>query len=284
MNLSNLNQMKTVEIKTIKHLEAVLKCSRKEIEEIIATIDEYYYEDRKEKLLPNGKLKIRILHPSKGKLKEIQKCIKDRILSQIELPHNIKGGLKGCCNVSNAKEHQGKKYKFLTDLKNFYPSISYTRVFEMFIKNGFSSKTASILTHLTTYKYALPQGTPTSTHIANLVFVPIDYKIIELCHAHNVTYSRYVDDLTFSSPNDFKSITQLILSFVTAEGYKISYKKTHYQTSNALITGVLVKQNVITVSKDFKTKLRDEPEGTQRKKGLENYQIRVKEFKKAKRG
>lgn len=83
------------------------------------------------------------------------------------------------------------------------------------------------LTNITTWKHELPQGTPTSTHIANLVFLKtIHAELINFCNKNNITYTRYVDDLTFSSQQDFKSHLNEILSIVTKNDFKLSYRKT----------------------------------------------------------
>src|ERR1035437_4306048 len=175
-----------IQIKSIKHLMAVLNCTLPEVEYIIANKPKYYYIKEEIKFNKegnirydsNGNIEYRTLTPSIGRLKEIQTKIKDRILSNISLPENIKGGVKGYDNIANARVHLGKNYKFKTDIKQYFPSINYYRVFCMYVRNGCSPKIASILTHLTTHNFELPQGTPTSTHIANLIFLPNDFLII----------------------------------------------------------------------------------------------------------
>jgi RNA-directed DNA polymerase len=191
------------------------------------------------------------------KLKVIQSLIKDKILVPITLPDNIHGGVKGKNNVTNAKPHQGKKYKFTTDLQNFYPSIKHKQVYNTFILLGYSDHLAHWLTKLTTWKYELPQGTPTSTHIANLVFLETDKKLIELAERHNLTYTRYVDDLTFSSQQDFKSILNDILNIVQESGFNISYRKTKY-SGNQVVTGIEIFNNSIDVPKKIKVKAKEE--------------------------
>src|SRR5690606_10788268 len=99
------------------------------------------------------------------------KRIQKNILLKIDLPNYAFGAVKGKDNVDNAKQHQGKKYKFTTDLKDFFPSITNKAVNEMFVSQGFSHKVSGLLTKLTTYKGKIPQGAPTSSTLANLVFI-----------------------------------------------------------------------------------------------------------------
>ena len=252
-------------IKTEKHLAAVLNCKLEDIQRFIRDQEQYYYfkeeikTDKRGKIKydESGKPKVRILNPSKGELKLLQKRIAYRILARLPLPSYIKGGVKGTNNIANGRAHLGKKYKFKTDMKDYYPSISQDRVYAMFIRNGFSSKIATLLTHLTTHNYQLPQGTPTSPYIANLVFIPADLLIAEFCKTYKITYTRFVDDLFFSSQTDFEDYTSTLLNFIIAEGFAVGSSKTYYKQGRMDITGTNVGQNMVDVTKDFKSLIAD---------------------------
>ena len=194
------------------YLPLIIGFDKKTLDEIIKNIDNYYEEweeikydkNGDEKKYKDGTIKKRTIRPSKQPLKLIQQRIKNRILNNIELPQNIHGGIKKKSNITNAKPHQGNKYKFTTDLKDFYPSIKSKTVYETFLDLGFNKQTSYYLTRLTTWKGELPQGTPTSTHISNIIFLKTDLLLIELCNRNNLTYTRYIDDLSFSSQKDFR--------------------------------------------------------------------------------
>ncbi len=246
----------------LKKLCAIVGCKPYEIEYITDHIDEYYaewFEKKTNKLTgelkryKDGTIKERAIRPSLKQLKVIQSAIKNKILAPIPLPHNIHGGVKGRNNITNAKPHQGNKYQFTTDLQDFYPSISSTHVYTTFLLLGFSDHFSHWLTKLTTWKYELPQGTPTSTHIANLVFLETDKKLITLCELHKLTYTRYVDDLTFSSPQDFRPFLNDILSIINDGGFNISYRKTKYK-GNQSVTGIEIFNNFIDAPNKIKVK------------------------------
>ena len=246
----NSSQFKINEFKKIC---SIVCFKPNEVENIASNLDKYYKEWIEKKLdkktgLPkkylDGTEKQRTIRPSQKELKLIQSRIKNKILVPIKLPAEIHGGVKGCSNITNAKPHQGNKYIFTTDLQEFYPNITSQRVYNTFCKLKFSPHFSHWLTNLTTWKYELPQGTPTSTHIANLVFLDTDIKLIELCNANNMTYTRYVDDLTFSSQQDFKHLLNPILDIVTSDNFKLSYRKTQYKGKQT-ITGVDVFLNKI---------------------------------------
>lgn len=224
-----------------------------EVESIANNLDKYYKEwvekkiDKKTgqpKKYLDGTEKQRTIRPSQKELKLIQSRIKNKILVPIQLPKTVHGGVKGCSNITNAKPHQGKKYIFTTDLQEFYPNITSERVYDTFCSLKFSPHFSHWLTNLTTWKYELPQGTPTSTHIANLVFLDTDLLLIDVCNKNNITYTRYVDDLTFSSQQDFQHLLADILKIVTDNKFKLSYRKTQYKGKQT-ITGVNVFLNKI---------------------------------------
>ena len=224
-----------------------------EVEKIANNLEKYYQEwiekklDKKTGLAKkylDGTEKQRTIRPSQKELKLIQSRIKDKILVPIQLPTIVHGGVSGCSNITNAKPHQGKKYIFTTDLQEFYPNISSQRVYDTFCNLKFSPHFSHWLTNLTTWKYELPQGAPTSTHIANLVFLDTDLLLIDLCNKHNITYTRYIDDLTFSSQQDFQHLLSEILKIVIENNFKLSYRKTQYKGKQT-ITGVNVFLNKI---------------------------------------
>ncbi|MCF2521079.1 reverse transcriptase family protein [Dyadobacter sp. CY351] len=223
-------------------------------------MDKYYKEWTEKKIdkttgliktYPDGTPKTRVITPSMGKLKELQKLIKKNILDSIIFPEYIQGGVKGRSNITNAKLHQGKKYKFTTDLKDFFPRISNKQVNKVFIDLGYSQHCAHFLTKLCTYKGHLPQGIPVSTHIANLAFLPTDKLIIHLLSVNKITYSRFVDDITISSQSDFQSTLQQVLNTIKSGGFSISYRKTSY-AGIEMITGIRVFNNNIDAPKKIK--------------------------------
>jgi RNA-directed DNA polymerase len=236
-----------------KKLCAIIGYKPSIVSEVIANIDKYYYEkievkkDKKTgevKKYKDGTVKKRTIHPSIKELKAIQKSIKKNILAPIELPNEVHGGVKKRSNITNAKPHKGNKYIFTTDLQDFYPNISHSYVHKTYLSLGFSNHFSNSLTKLTTWKFALPQGTPTSTHISNLVFLKTDRELIQLCNANNITYTRYVDDLTFSSPIDFKHLLNDILDIVRNNNFNLSYRKTKYK-GNQTVTGINIFHNKI---------------------------------------
>lgn len=251
----NFSQSKTDAFKKyeFKRLCHILGFNQKLVSSVLDSIDTNYKEWSEKKIdkktgevkkYKDGTEKIRVFRDPSKLLKGIQSKIKDNILSPIKLPNTVHGGVKKRSNITNAKPHQGNKYIFTTDLQEFYPNITHKRVYDTFLSLDFSTHSSHWLTKLTTWKYELPQGTPTSTHLANLVFLETDLDLINLCNQHNITYTRYVDDLTFSSQQDFRQLLNNILKIVTSHDFKLNYRKTKY-SGNQTITGIDVFLNKI---------------------------------------
>jgi RNA-directed DNA polymerase len=153
--------------------------------------------------------------------------------------------------VKNAMPHVGKSFVLNIDLKDFFPSIRAHRVKELFLSErfGFNDSTATVLALLTTYQGHLPQGAPTSPIITNFICAPMDVALRELSSKNNWTYTRYADDLTFSSIHAFTDadIAQ-IRNIVESNQFSINDKKIRRSGSGRRqeVTGIVVnsKANV----------------------------------------
>ncbi|MCL9981157.1 MAG: reverse transcriptase family protein [Bacteroidia bacterium] len=275
-------------INTLKYLAYSLKVDQSELLAICENIENFYYERVTPKLDKHNKPKLkhgieqkRIINPSINRLKVIQKRILSNILNKIPLPEYAYGAIKGRDNLSNAKKHKGKKYKFTTDLRDFFPSVTNKMVFEMFIFNGFSPTVARFLVKLTTLKGHLPQGASTSPMLANLVFQTRTKDLLEITEKYNLTFTSFIDDVTFSSSVNFKDQISEILNVLKTAGFKISHSKTYYKSSPAEVTGILVKNNTITITESFRKKLKlKENETPAQMAGKKRYARRIKESNK----
>lgn len=243
-------------LKSLRVFWNIIGYDKDTVEKMTEHLGNYYSEREIPKLDKNGKAKLnsdgspamRKINPSRGDLKKIQARIKRRLLDQIIFPACATGGVRGKSNVYNALKHLGKKNKFTTDLKTYFPSVSHKCVYHALVAAGFSCDVARWITKLTTFEGCLPQGTPTSTHLANLVFINADAQLLEFCKVNKITYTRYIDDLTFSSQGCFKKFVPKIIRIVQSTGFKINHKKTLYCPVQE-ITGILVKNNQLQVPK-----------------------------------
>jgi len=226
-----------------------LGSSERELLYIIKNIDHNYYHRRQPKkkygedqLDKKGRIKFRDLCISYYPLKRIQKRIHNLLL-QIELPEYAYGSVIKKNNILNARQHINNRYFFSIDLKDFFPNITHNQVFRMFLQNNFSSTVSRILTQLTTYKGVLPQGPPSSPIIANLVFVETGRLLKEKIKDDSITFTSFMDDLTFSSKKDFKSLVPDLIEIIKANGFRINHKKIGYKVSKPEVTGAIIHAN-----------------------------------------
>ena len=247
--------MKNYPIRNNHHLESALGLSIEEIDSLTNDLNsegekpKHYYRFVQRKM-KNGKLKEREITPSRYTLSLIQDRIKDRILDQIPLPDYVKGGRKNNDSASNAAKHKGKNHNFLTDIKEFFPRITNKMVYDTFILLGFIPSVARCLTRLTTYKGHIPQGASTSTAVANIVFhYRVEKELEKIIAANGLTYTRWVDDLTFSSQREFKELVSSILDTLNAGGFMHSHKKTLYKKGRVDITGADKGNNTMRPTK-----------------------------------
>jgi len=109
--------------------------------------------------------------------------------------------------VTNASKHLGCNYLLNMDFDDFFHQISQKRIYRIFQSTPFQfqKSTANLLAKLCTYKGRLPMGAPTSPVLSNFACVPLDNELEQWADNHSITYTRFVDDLSFSSK---QAITQ----------------------------------------------------------------------------
>lgn len=205
--------------------------------------------------------------PNKN-LKKVQKKLYnklstyyDEIKTQNNFTSKISHGFeKNRSIVTNPEVHKNKRYVVNLDLLDFFPSINFGRVRSYFIKNNYfeiNDDIATILAQLTCYKGTLPQGAPTSPLIANMICNIMDIRILKIAKKYRLDYTRYADDLTFSTNNkyflnDYDKFLEDIKNIIHRSGFELNSKKTRLLFSNSRqeVTGLVVNKK-ISVPKEY---------------------------------
>lgn len=147
----------------------------------------------------------RIIKAPVGSLKIIQSKL-NKILQVVYKEKgrpNAHGFIDGKSILTNAKPHVGKKHIFNVDLEKFFPTINFGRVRGLFHKVfQIGIEAATTLAQISCYD-DLPQGSPCSPIISNLICRGLDASLFNLSRKHGCQYTRYADDLTFSSNKMF---------------------------------------------------------------------------------
>lgn len=226
-------------IQSLKHFEAVLGYSREDIRWLMDSGDSLRYSYYKRK----SATRKREISPSLLELKDIQNRLKDRVFSNVTFPWYVVGSTKKRDGVLNAKLHSGLLHHFKTDVSSFFDYVTYRNVNVALLGLGFSRQIAEMITKLVTYKGHVSQGASTSAFIANLVGLTIDKKILEICQGRDIIYTRYVDDMLFSSNRDFQNFSPFILEALNSLGFKHNERKTFYKLGDIEVTGAITGCN-----------------------------------------
>lgn len=143
-------------------------------------------------------------------LKNLQRKVADlmtecvnEIYTSRELQDSVAHGfVPGRSIVTNAHPHVGRRFVFNIDLKDFFSTITFPRLYGYFMKDtGFllPKKAATILAQIACHDGKLPQGSPCSPIMSNLIGHILDVHLVRLAAASGCHYTRYADDLTFST-------------------------------------------------------------------------------------
>lgn len=194
--------------------------------------------------------------------------------------------------VRCAKQHCGARWLIKLDISGFFGSISEIQVYRVFLQAGYAPLVAFELARLCTHapngskRYAraewlapttwhpivayrqpilgyLPQGAPTSPMLSNLVMRDIDKQIAALANAIGLTYTRYSDDITFSTKGEFDreraiSVVRKTTAILRRIGLQVNNKKTRIIPPGArkVVLGLLVDGTKPKLTREFRDGLR----------------------------
>ena len=174
-----------------------------------------------------------------------------------QLAHGFK---RGRSIITNATKHRKRKYVLNIDLQDFFGTINFGRVRGFFLKERsftLHPAVATVLAQIACHQNSLPQGSPCSPVISNLIGHVLDIHLGKLAFDTGCTYSRYADDITFSTNKQIfpSSIAKLVpdekhnwevgpklQEIVNRAGFTINPRKTRmqYRTSRQDVTGLVV--------------------------------------------
>ena len=169
--------------------------------------------------------------------------------------------------ITNARQHRHRRWVFNLDLEDFFPSINFGRVRGFLLKNRdfeLHEDVATVIAQIACYENSLPQGSPCSPVISNLVAHLLDMRLVKFASAAGCTYSRYADDLTFSTnknkcpvdiavPSGTDGVAShlwlpgvALQKVIERTGFRINAKKTHlmYRASRQDVTGLVVNEKI----------------------------------------
>ena len=204
-------------------------------------------------------------------------CLNE-VLKAVYTPSQyVMGFTEGRSVVTNAAMHKGANYVFNIDLKDFFPSIEQPRVWKRLQLQPFNFPVpvASAIAGLCSMKetremldgtkkdfYVLPQGAPTSPIITNMICDKLDHRLGGLARRFGLNYTRYADDITFSSMHNVfqenSDFRKELVRIISDQRFVINDKKTRLQKrgSRQEITGIIISDR-LNVSQKYVRDIRN---------------------------
>lgn len=224
-------------------------------------------------MIPKRNGSLRLIEEPKPVLKRLQRRILQRMLNRIPPSSDAYGFVPGRNCLHAAARHGGEAMVVSFDLRSWFLSVEYPRIFGLFRCLGYPVNVARSLTGLCSLRTPrhvrarlgphpepglnrrhLPQGAPTSPALANLCSFNLDRRLSGLARSLDATYTRYADDLSFSGD---AQIAPVLLKAVPAiardERFTINQTKTRAMPAHRhqVVTGVTVNQHTNVPRRDY---------------------------------
>lgn len=213
----------------------------------------------------------RVIKAPNEKLKKLQSHLSNLLydcLEEIEKKNDLVpisfGFRKDRSIIENAARHKRRRWVLNIDLKDFFPSFNFGRVRGFFLKDNkfeLCPVVATTIAQIACDGSALPQGSPCSPVISELIAQILDMRLIRLAKKYCVTYTRYADDISFStnhktfpvglatpdlSDSSIWHLSEELVSKISSAGFVINADKTrmHVRGSRQTVTGLVVNDKV----------------------------------------
>jgi hypothetical protein len=187
-------------------------------------------------------------------------------------PDQISHGFRRARSIAtNAARHRHRRYVFNLDLADFFPTCNFGRVQGILVKDknyALHPKVAQLIAQIACHEGSLPQGSPCSPCISNIIAHVLDIHLVRLARSNGCVYSRYADDLTFSTnqgafpksiaiqdptnPHLWRPGAELE-QLIEKSGFAVNKAKTRmqYRDSRQEVTGLIVNDRV-NVRSDYR--------------------------------
>ena len=204
----------------------------------------------------HGGKRPRVIRAPIKPIKDIQRNLAQALSAAYEPPSHVHGFTAGRSPKSNAKVHLRQRWVLRVDLKDFFPSINFGRVRGLFMAYPFEypAAVATILAQICCFDNELPQGAPTSPIVSNYLCRGMDTQLARLAADERCYYSRYADDLCFSTDRttfpsvlatESQSVTiagESLKQRIAENGFRLNPEKTRLMAASQRqrVTGLVV--------------------------------------------
>ena len=196
-----------------------------------------------------------IAQPAK-ETKFIQHWLIQNIFSQLPVHECASAYKVGASIKKNANAHKSHSYITKLDFKDFFPSITsndLVKHLSIHLGNSLGTQDIQDIARISCIRLpgksdlCLSVGAPSSPVLSNSIMFGFDSEVFAWCNKNGITYTRYADDLTFSTST--KNVSSDIEPFVRGIVQKLAYpslslnskKTTHLSKKHQRrITGIII--------------------------------------------
>lgn len=217
----------------------------------------------------------RLISAPKPFLRAAQQWVRVNILAPLPVGPSAAAFRPGLSIVDNARRHSGKACVIRLDLTSFFESVTFPRVRGFFESLGYNPGVSTVLALICTDaprarvtldgethyviigERSLPQGGCTSPDLCNLITTRLDARLEGLARKFGYAYSRYADDLVFSTDDEVapaSTVVSAVTRICKDEGFEVNRQKTRTmrRPNRQLVTGLLVNDGVRLTRKDLR--------------------------------
>ncbi len=246
------------EFSSLAKLSSHLGLSKKEFRYISANkLSQYHTVE-----IPKRGDGTRILSVPNARLKFLQTKINELLQKMYSVRGCVHGFVPGKSALTNAQEHLGRRHLVKVDLLDYFGQIGRQRVRGVLRSLGVPSPVSEVITVLCILKDGLPQGAPTSPVLANMVTFRLDQELVQFSKKNRLRYSRYADDIVFSSYSrpriiqssieahyahlELTDIDEKLLIIFERESFELNEQKLYYCGKDArrTVTGYTINEAV----------------------------------------
>lgn len=248
-------------------LEKSLPFSKKEIDLLVLSAPMRYKTYQIPKKSPG---KFREVSQPTAEVKLLQRWLISNVLTNFEIHDAAKAYRDDTGLLKNVEPHKNHRFLLKLDFENFFPSISSGHFYEFMDGRGYDYDDLTVMSRIffkndrRSASLRLAIGAPSSPMLSNILLYSLDIAISNFCKDLNITYTRYADDLSFSttSPGVLNQVEKNIEHIIKDNciiDLKVNKEKTiHASKKNGRkITGlVITSDNKVSVGLQQKRLLR----------------------------
>ena len=238
----------------INHLALMMQLDSGILKSMVVSSHSFYHSFT----IPKRKGGTRQIDAPYPSMIKAQQWIYYEILSKIAISPSATGFVPRHSIKDNASAHLCQNCLLLLDVKDFFPSIKWHKVYAVFKHLGYPKNIAQYLASLCCLNGHTPQGAVTSPALSNVIARRLDARITGLAKKYEIKYTRYADDMTFSGEQISRRFQSFVNKIVKDDGFQINDSKTRFIKGRhqKIVTGISISENKLTVPKSKRREVR----------------------------